>query len=631
MPSHFGENPNSSARRRVAPEWLKLTSQVGDQANIWSERGNLVAYIGKDGGQGIAPALFDPERSEIEVNTEFAFGEFVKPEDINDFTYRDTHFEWPKAAGLVMHEAMHARHTPSFKKAYDDLKAMDAPPRAFEYFKLLEESRIEANGVEHYPKDKAFLRASALTLVNMDSEELKKSAETHPVEFAINSATLALARVDAGVLRRGDVTRIQEQVNKHIALKHRKKMRKLWREFQLLSPADKYARMLDIAIEYANIVKEVRTDNDLEEEPQQSGQGSGSGDGSGGSGEGRELTEEEKEALGDILEALGDSLIDAETGSYREAQDQKRGEEREREVAARKRAEREQKENQDASKKVFQKDEDGNPRSVNSQITDGLTHSRLTKKRPPTIEERATANKISKALERAKYRDRIETEIRTQNPPGKLKTGAAMQGRAIEVNGGLNNADPWEKTYRRHVEDPNLTLGIMCDISGSMDGTMAPMASAVWIMNEAGRRIRATTAAVYYGGAVFPVLHPGQVLKEVNQYSASDSTEEFDLAFKAMDGALNLLNGNGARLLIICSDGNYRGDIIPKCKKWLQRCRQQGVAVVWLGLSSGRAKEMCEESGAHYVELFDGDIVGAANVIGKACEQALTKAGLSRA
>ena len=137
---------------------------------------------------------------------------------------------------------------------------------------------------------------------------------------------------------------------------------------------------------------------------------------------------------------------------------------------------------------------------------------------------------------------------------------------------------------------------------------------------------------VYYGQDVFSTLRPGQHLDRVNVYTASDSTEKFDKAFKALDGALNLLNGSGARLLVIVSDGQYTWEERPKAKAWLKRCEQAGVGVLWIGAggAGGMAQtEYCEESGAQFVRMRES-ATDAALEIGRTAANALTSAGATR-
>jgi hypothetical protein len=166
----------------------------------------------------------------------------------------------------------------------------------------------------------------------------------------------------------------------------------------------------------------------------------------------------------------------------------------------------------------------------------------------------------------------------------------------------------------------------MVDISGSMSSAMEPMASTAWIMSEAVRRVQGKTAMVYYGNEVFPTLKPGQHLGEVNVWSAPDGTEKFDEAFRALDGALNLLNGSGARLLVVTSDGAYTSSQRDSSEKWVRRCREAGVAVLWLPFDNGYYATSVERLGATVVR-GELDPSTSALEIGKQASRALTEVG----
>lgn len=191
--------------------------------------------------------------------------------------------------------------------------------------------------------------------------------------------------------------------------------------------------------------------------------------------------------------------------------------------------------------------------------------------------------------------------------------------------GAGGRLEPWKKKTHKHVEDESLTLGIMCDVSGSMRYTMQPMASATWIFSEAVRRIGGKMAAVNYAQGVYPVVRPGEHLKDVLEFSAPDASHDFDNAFQALDGKLNLLYARGARILVVCSDGNYGVGELKKAETWLKACKDHGVAVVWLGLSQGSAKGLCAKTGAQYVPVGT-NVNGAIDAIAEACIKALTSA-----
>jgi Mg-chelatase subunit ChlD len=175
----------------------------------------------------------------------------------------------------------------------------------------------------------------------------------------------------------------------------------------------------------------------------------------------------------------------------------------------------------------------------------------------------------------------------------------------------------------------------MVDISGSMGDAMKPMATTAWVMSEASRRIQAKCAMVYYGQDVFATLKPGQHLDQVNVYTAPDGTEKFDKAFKALDGGLHLLQGTGARLLVVVSDGCYTAQETAHARNWLQQCDKNGVAVLWIPFASRESHlsySMDITKGTNAVVLSEvRNPAQAAMVIGSAAANALEKIGRKNA
>jgi hypothetical protein len=247
-------------------------------------------------------------------------------------------------------------------------------------------------------------------------------------------------------------------------------------------------------------------------------------------------------------------------------------------------------------------------------------------KRPPLPEERAAMVQVANLIEKAKYRERDVTTIHSEIPGGRLRTRAIVQREAMKARGVVTKVEPFERKVRRQTDEPSLTVGIMVDISGSMGGAMQPMATTAYVMAAAANRIQGKAAMVYYGSGVFPTLRPGERPEEVRVFTAPDGTELFDEAFRALDGSLNLLHGSGARLLVVVSDGEYTVTQRIAAQKWMSRCAQEGVAVVWLPFDHGHgAMSIVKENGTVLSGAFSP--VAAATEIGKACANALTKVG----
>lgn len=548
---------NKTRAEATDPRWYGVGAQIGQLSNLMSGRSDLVAYVGPGAG-GIAPACYTPATAEIEINVDVAFGKDMTPEDIGDLRERETQFMWPKATGAIFHEALHARFSNwDIEKAAEELDQKE-----FTALLLLEEGRIEAQGVQLMPENAGFLRACALELVLADlAEEPLHETDTR---MAARLAALSLARVDAGSIDDSDCTELREAISAKIGAERLEALRQLWLSAQLHERHFDATGMYDLAREWVRIVEDAAQENG---EPEEAESGSGG------------MSTAGSEFLSDVMEALKEAAGAASIGSFEQLSEQQEIEQWREEAKERASEAQQEREHKGIAEDVFGKGTGPMPTSA--------TRSSLMAQRAATGAERSAAVKVAQMLEKAKYRERDEIEIHSALPPGRLRTRAMVQGAALKSKGVMQQSEPWRRIVRKHTDDPTLTIGVMVDISGSMSSAMEPMATTAWVMSEAVRRVQGKAAMVYYGNDVFPTLKPGQHLKQVDVYSAPDGTEKFNRAFKALDGGLNLLHGTGARLLVVVSDGCYTGEEKRAARRWVEDCKRNGVGVLWLTFDRG--------------------------------------------
>ena len=578
-------------------EWLGVGAAVGELANQWADRHDLVGYVGPGAG-GVAPACYTPATAEVEVNVEVAFGGNISPETIGDLRVRSNQFEWPKATGAIFHEALHARFSNwDIEAAFNALS-----PAEFKALIYLEEGRIEYNGVTIMPENRAFLRASALEIVVADlKEDAIKESDTR-VAAAI--AALTMARVSAGVLQDEDIEAITPLIESKLGAATLAKLREIW------IAAQDHNNHLDATAMYPLARKWVEIVNEQAEENGEPDPGEGTPDENGAEGSGG--------IMGDMLEALEEAAGTAAINASGDLDDQQTTEEWSEIAKERGSSAKTQKEHESVANEVFGQG--------TGPMVDGKSSSRLIEERTPSAEERAAAVTVARLLEKAKYRERDVVEIASIVPPGRLRTRAMVQGAALKSKGIMTQVEPWRRSVRKHTDEPTLNIGVMVDISGSMSEAMNPMAVTAWVMSEAARRIQARAAMVYYGEGVFPTLKPGQHLDKVNVYTASDGTEKFDKAFKALNGSLNLLNGSGARMLVVVSDGCYTEQELQAARRWVNECDKAGVGVLWLPFDSRGgmyASAICKGSSAVVLKGVR-DPAAVATEIGAAAAKAMT-------
>ena len=581
---HFTEERATKS----APEWNMVGIAIGELANKWSGRYDIVAHMAEEVSGG-APALFKPLISEVQVSTNQVFAN-LKPEQVGDLMDREVQFEFPKAVGAVLHEALHARY--SLWDIEDAHRALNK--QEFEAMMLLEEGRIEAQGVKEMPWGKNFLQACAMDLVIADSEESFKTQAT--TYSAVNMVALVHARLIAGILDEDNCPDLVELIDKQLTSSVVGQLREIIVKFQAHEAHDDPTALYPLARQWVKIANKTAEEN------------------------GEATPEQMREIAESFAKAMREAMREAsEATSIANAQNLNAQEEKEswdKQVEEQKKESKEKEKNADMAKQVF------------SRVTTGRSGSRLQEERMAKPEERSAAVTIARMLEQAKYRERSQTEVKSFSPPGRLRTRAMVQNSAMKARGVVASAEPWRRNVRKHTEDPNLTVGVMVDISGSMFKAMEPMATTAWVLSEAVKRVQGRTAMVYYGSSVFPTLKPGQHLDKVRVFTADDSTEEFDDAFRALDGGLNLLNGDGARLLVVVSDGHYRQDQRDAAKEWVKKCGDAGVAVLWMPFGDDyNAKRLVRRNPDAEVLVGVLDPAKAATEVGRAASTALMKVG----
>lgn len=588
--AHIKPQELNRSKIKTPSDWLGVGYEITQLVNAWSDRTDLVALLGVEAGQG-APACYLPALAEVEVNTKEAFGEAITPNLIDDLTKRKNQYEWAKAVGAIRHEAYHAK----FSDWDIPLAGKTLKQDEFEALMLLEEGRIEAWGIKTHPEAKVFLRASAMGLIIDEAKEVF-GKEVSTIRSASSLVGLCHARIIAGSLDKAEAIELIEKVNEILGADLVAKLEAIIEKFQSHSNHKDVSACYPLAIEWAKLVREKAEEA------------------------GEQPTQEQQEAFAEMMkEMLGEMSESISISNANDLSDQKRSEDMKESATAKANNSKEQKRNEEIARQVFSK---------SSGPGEASTRSQLIEKRSPNGAERSSAVKIAKALERAKYRERGTVEVGSVVPPGKLNVRKVIEAKALEQRGVFTQPIAFNKKVRKHTDEPKLSVGVMVDISGSMSSAMNPMASTAWIMSEAVRRVQGRCAMVYYGSDVFPTLKAGQRLKEVNVYSAPDGTEKFDRAFRALDGSLNLLNGDGARLLVVVSDGHYTHEELENAKKWVARCSKNGVAVLWLpiGDNGSTAKAICAGANAQVVENITDPSVSAM-IIGKNAEKVLSTAG----
>lgn len=212
--------------------------------------------------------------------------------------------------------------------------------------------------------------------------------------------------------------------------------------------------------------------------------------------------------------------------------------------------------------------------------------------RKPTGEEKSAAVMLAKQLRKVTYPSRAKTKVRTATPPGQVSVREAMQRRAQRSKRMQPTAKPFTQVKRAPTVHTPLKVGIMCDVSGSMAAAQEPLGVARWVLADALHRVQGEVATVLFGTEAHPVQHPKKPQGDVEIYHASGRWEQYVDGFSLIDSALDLIDGDGARLLVIITDGHFvRDDAVEYAGETMAMCREAGVAVLWVDVSGYFARE----------------------------------------
>lgn len=555
---------------------IRLNQVVGSM----SGRTDVLLTMMWDRPDITTPAWFSPRRAEITVNGDVALAG-THPDDV-DPTTEPGRLEHPVIAGLTAHEAAHSRST-----RWSTAVTPDTPRLVIEAATLLEEPRIEAGHIRHRPQDRVLLRAATRHIILGGRPE--DATPSEDLWRAATALALIYGRVAAGVLTEADAAPVMPALHAALGDNRLDQLRVLCRTAVTLGDDDT-AGLLDVAARWVDTLGlppdtdtgtgETGTrmpgascagaaailDDDAPHGPDTRPDG-------GGSGEplavavGAVLADVSDDAT-DTAAALADDITgQADERARQAAKNAERAEARAAEDAARRAA-------ATAAAHVF--GHGYSPTGGGSPIRSWRT---------PTPAERAAATQLAAALRQAQFRERDLTIVDSPTPPGRLIGRAAMQKAAQHALGLPVTAAPFRQTVRRATERPQLRIGIMFDVSGSMGWATGPMAAAVWILTNAVYRIGGRAAATAFGYTTTPISHPGRPMPRVPVLDADDGTEEFIGAADSLDGILNLATGDGARLLVAVTDGHLVGPgQIDGAARIIRRLTAAGVGVLHIGL-----------------------------------------------
>lgn len=538
----------------------------------------LLWDVERQPGQPDAPAWFSPATRTVSINAVFAL-QGDDPGTVNPLTPEGRR-KHPHIIGLGCHEASHVRFT-QWGKEWQEALAKESPS-VREVATVLEEPRIEKRYLSVRPQDRGYLRAQSILIdtsqFSPPTEEEREAMEEGWVDGwrAGILCLLTLARGDAGVLEPEDLIN-PRRVLSLVLGDTLDRLEPLWREALELEDGD-VEGLIDVARRWVEEVGEkprglttiIVCPGDPPEDPEFADDrldGCLDGEDTVAFTGGGDL-------LSDLMESLTEEIeheIEVEAGAQEQAEAKEQEERSIREQEA-----RDAKDQAKAQKKAqeFFNDPTSGPKK--------LTMAKEAERREATDAERQLAVRLAREIKRARFRERDKITTLSERPPGRLQGREAMLYTAQRSMRMQTNARPFKDRMSRYTEEPPLSLGIMTDISGSMTA-FAPFATAFsWASAQAVKGVGKAVSVAYNTGVT--VLNaPGEHPQKPYPLTADGAGEDWKTAFAIVDGALNLSTGQGARLLFVLSDGEYKPMQAKAAQADIQRLERGGAKVIWFG------------------------------------------------
>lgn len=516
-----------------------------------------------------APAWFSPEDREVTISAHFALGD-KSPSKVNPLT-PDGRKRDPLLVGLISHEAAHVVSTQWGDRSW----AAGMSPSVHEALTLLEEPRIEGRHIQRRYQDRQHLRAAS-TMIDLAHFGGSNDDGPSPMSTwqAASTCLLTMARADAGVLYPSDVEHIEPILRESLTDEVYERLQNLWREALEIADGDVQG-LTSIAERWVKIVGQKPEGISFllcaSEPPEES---EFVYDGLGGElGElGEKLSEMSHAVRTDVIMALDDSPIPEEDDENKSDEEKPL----------------DSSEPTPLDLEHYAKRRERTVRALEGKQVAKVNTSHTFPTREPSDGEREMATQIGRVFSDAQFRERKRLRVTSESPPGRLRGREAMLSHAQRSLGMPVTARPFQSRVNRHVEQPPIRLGVMVDISYSMQWATKPIASLAWATSSAMSYAKGHTMTVAFGARVTILTPLGEASPEVIDFSANSSGHAFGTAFDLLDGATQLVSGRGMRVLIVVSDGHYQFRDRKDARRAVSDVRRTGGRVVWVAPNFGR-------------------------------------------
>lgn len=547
-----------------------LASAVLTKAALGIAQGVLVKCYPR--ASSPAPGLINMLTRNILVDGEL-FG--CDPEEIPVQPDREQLKQLMVVLGVTCHECGHANHTPC-PAEYEAV-----PKELLSDAQKLEEARMEARANESHPRCTKYLRAAVGKLL-LEHAPANPGAPMGRAE-AVRQAVLVLGRVPAGSVLQSEVASAEAELVQVLGDKDVARVKDIVAEVCTASDEEAIPALISAARKLAAIEPPP---------PEEGGAGGSQGEDGSGSGGPGGLSWADVE---DIIEAGADNWrevsVDGEKGDAQLA----------RELGELARAL--------ASGEAKPATGGGLYGGI------GLSGPEIppTGGRPPVAVELVAVSRLATALRQARS-TRLIREGKVA-PPGRFSGRGAMR-QASELDRGAPVRGLAFRTRRTVIQELwHPQVGIVVDVSASMDSHRGALASVLWVVHTAVEEIDGRAGASLFSTEAKLLCAPGRRLTQVPVVTTAVGTTAAGEAIDVLRDALPLGDRRRPRLVVMIGDGLWHAS---DGEREISELQASGCGVVSVGIGS----EPVPHGEDRVVAVSDPLEIAA--VIGRACVDVIT-------
>jgi Mg-chelatase subunit ChlD len=487
--------------------------------------------------------------------------------------------------GVALHETLHAKHTKRWSIEHDlELSESDDPVdrQLAVDRRLLEEPRMEANGVREFPADSLrgrFVRRALqaavadVILSAFTAQVLEVAASGLPLtrDLAARATVYLLARTQYGIVDPADLPGLGELWRAVLGDDDLRALDELYARVVWI-PDGELDRLDEAAREYREIIGVPEPPPDAGDSDGAAGEGGGAGGpADDGDASGREGGADVGRDAGSLADAIEQAIASA-----RAAQVEQLDEDVDLDTVLR-----------DAVGRGEGATQLGRGRGT------GLPSGRLPDRgvdRLPFPDEVQHARRYANRLRQAIARGTRQIDKRT--PGGRLDGRAYARGRAEQAAGRPVSTHPWRVTrqVRAPIEEPH--VGLVIDTSGSMGGYEYALGPIAWILTDGLRQIGGRCATALFGNSAELLADGTRPLALVPGIRTGGGTGFAGDAIELVSDQLEIKNHRRPRFVYVLSDGGW-SDTRTGVER-IRRLAELGVPTIHLSVGIAPLSVECD-------------------------------------